>query len=98
MTTFLTLVTDAIAIVGARPPKVTVYANCISVSFRNGDGQKVLVTFDHKAPADVIKQKIAAAYKIKAGNLASDDKIASILGDTTPRKNIQEYQEAKKAK
>ncbi len=95
--TLMHLITEAVAIVGARPPKVTVYANCVSVSFRNGEGQKVLVTFDHKAPADAIKHKIATAYKIKAENIASDDKVNAILGDVKPRAEIQKYQEAKKA-
>lgn len=57
---------------GANPPKITLYANCIAVAFRNGDGSRVLVTFDHGTKPDAVAQKIAQAFKVKAENQPSE--------------------------
>ena len=85
--------------IGTPPPKVAEYANCIAVSFRNGDGLKTLVTFDADAKPETIRHKIATAFKIKAGNAASDDKIAEVLADpVTPAAEIRKYQQSKKRK
>ena len=106
-------------------PKVIEYANCITASFRNGDGLKILVMFPLDASADTIRHKIAGAFKIKAGNEATDETMAKVFSPPTPpdspygydhtedtpavdeqpkpekkitRKQVQDYQEAKKTK
>lgn len=87
--------------IGAPPPKVIEYANCIAVSFRNGDGLKTLVTFESDATAEVIRAKIATAFKIKPGMAASDEKIAAITtpdDPVTPAADIRKHQEAEKLK
>lgn len=76
--------------IGTPPPKVVEYANCVAVSFRNGDGLKTLVTFDSDATAEQIRAKIATAFKIKGCNAASEEKIAAI----TKRPSIGEWTKA----
>lgn len=57
---------------GARPPKITHYANCIAVAFRNGDNLRVLVTLDLDVKPEAAAHKIAQAFKVKAENQPSE--------------------------
>lgn len=67
---------------GARPPKITHYANCIAVRIRNGDGRPVLITLDHGKWGDgaeaVISHKIAQAFKVKAENQPSAESLVRL--------------------
>ena len=97
---------------GTQPPKVVQYANCTAIIIRNGDGEKVLIVADEGMSRESVKHKIAAAFKVKAENLPSPDKVAEIYKSDevddkpalepkkpepiTPAKDIREHQEAKK--
>lgn len=63
---------DACDTAGARPPKITHYANCIAVAFRNGDNLRVLVTLDLDVKPEAAAHKIAQAFKVKAENQPSE--------------------------
>lgn len=63
---------------GARPPKITYYANCIAVRIRNGDGLKVLITLDLDAKPDAAAHKIAQAFKVKAENQPSQETLSKL--------------------
>ena len=64
---------------GTAPPKVVEYANCSAIIIRNGDGLKVLIVADEGMSRESVKHRIAAAFKIKAENLPSADKVAEVL-------------------
>ena len=83
---------------GTAPPKVVEYANCSAIIIRNGDGLKVLIVADEGMSRESVKHRIAAAFKVKAENLASEDKVAKLADPdpVTPAKEIREHQEAKK--
>lgn len=72
---------------GARPPKVTQYANCIAIIFRNGDGHKVLVTVSHDARPEDVAHKIKTAFKVKAGNIPSEETLAKLRNETVSLKD-----------
>ena len=61
---------------GTAPPKVVEYANCNAIIILNGDGLKVLIVADEGMSRESVKHRIAAAFKVKAENLASEDKLA----------------------
>jgi hypothetical protein len=61
-----------------RPPKVTEFANCIGVVFRNGDGLKTLITFDLDAKPEVVEAKIAQTFKVKGENQPSEQALAKL--------------------
>ena len=61
---------------GTNPPKVVEYANCSAIIIRNGDGVKVLIVAEEGMSRESVKHRIAAAFKVKAENLASDGKLA----------------------
>lgn len=63
---------------GARPPKIRHYANCIAVSFRNGDGLPVLVTLDLDVKPEAVAHKIAQAFKVKAENQPSAESLVRL--------------------
>ncbi len=66
--------------IGARPPKVVQYANCTAITFRNGDGYRVLVTASPDMTPGDIAHKIRAAFKVTAQNLASDEALSRAFG------------------
>lgn len=57
---------------GARPPKITHYANCIAVAFRNGDNLRVLVTLDLDIKPEAAAHMISQAFKVRAENQPSE--------------------------
>ena len=61
---------------GTNPPKVVEYANCSAIIIRNGDGAKVLIVAEEGMSRESVKHRIAAAFKVKAENIASGDKLA----------------------
>lgn len=63
---------------GTRPPKIRHYANCIAVSFRNGDGEPVLVTLDTDVKPEAAAQKISQAFKVKAENQPSQETLSKL--------------------
>lgn len=64
---------NALDSAGGRPPKITHYANCIAVSFRNGDNLRVLVTLDLDIKPEAAAHKISQAFKVKAENQPSEE-------------------------
>ena len=83
---------------GTNPPKVVEYANCSAIIIRNGDGVKVLIVAEEGMSRESVKHRIAAAFKVKAENIASADKVAKLIepDPVTPAKEIRAQQEAKK--
>lgn len=69
---------DACGAAGARPPKITHYANCIAVAFRNGDNLRVLVTLDLDVKPEAAAHKIAQAFKVKAENQPSEETLSKL--------------------
>lgn len=63
---------------GTRPPKIRHYANCIAVSFRNGDGLPVLVTLDLDGNPEAAAHKIAQAFKVKAENQPREETMVKL--------------------
>lgn len=63
---------------GVPNAKVTAYANCVAIAFRNGDGQRVMVTVTWGTKQDDIARKIKAAIKVQPQNLPSEETLAKL--------------------
>ena len=69
---------------GTNPPKVVEYANCSAIIILNGDGVKVLIVAEEGMSRESVKHRIAAAFKVKAENIASQDKVDEVTATSKP--------------
>lgn len=77
---------------GAKPPKVVAYANGTLVVIRNGDGARVATILETDMKPELIKERLSALYKVKAGNQARQETLDNVFS----RQAIQEHQAQKK--
>ena len=83
---------------GTNPPKVVEYANCSAIIIRNGDGVKVLIVAEEGMSRESVKHRIAAAFKVKAENLASDGKLAAVFAEPLSDEDAARVNDAVEAK
>ena len=83
---------------GTNPPKVVEYANCSAIIIRNGDGVKVLIVAEEGMSRESVKHRIAAAFKVKAENLASDGKVVSVFAEPLSDEDAARVNDAVEAK
>ena len=83
---------------GTAPPKVVEYANCSAIIILNGDGVKVLIVAEEGMSRESVKHRIAAAFKVKAENLASDGKLASVFAEPLSDEDAARVNDAVEAK
>lgn len=70
----------AVYVLSGRYPKIDAFANCLAVKFRNGDGDRILITFDHDTKPSSVDAKISQAFKVKAENQPSQDSLDKLTG------------------
>lgn len=63
---------------GVPNAKITAYANCIGISFRNGDGIKVLATVAWDADEATITHKVRTLLAVRPQNIPSDETLAKL--------------------
>ena len=83
---------------GTNPPKVVEYANCSAIIIRNGDGVKVLIVAEEGMSRESVKHRIAAAFKVKAENLASDGKLVAVFAEPLSDEDAARVNDAVEAK